>query len=81
MQFPIPRNARDNRADLFLFSPSMDKVFGREGLEIELDDVTGAHVAWDGRGDDGNFLSTGIYFYHIRYGDETKTGKIAVVVR
>jgi hypothetical protein len=50
-------------------------------MAIELDDVTGAHVAWDGRGDNGDFLSTGIYFYYLKYGGETITGKIAVVAR
>ncbi|MBN1447498.1 MAG: hypothetical protein JXA28_06175 [Bacteroidetes bacterium] len=81
MQFPIPRNVSANRADLFLYTVSMNKVFGREGMSIELDDITGAHVAWDGRGDNGDFLSTGIYFYHLKYGGETITGKIAVVAR
>ena len=81
MQFPIPRDAEANRADLYLFSPSMEKVFGRESIAIELDDMTGAHVSWDGRGEGGDYLSSGVYFYVLQYGGERVTGKIAVVKR
>ncbi len=81
LQFPIPRSVEANRADLYLFSPSMEKVFASENMAIELDDMTGAHVAWDGRGEDGDFVSSGVYFYVLQYGGETVKGKIAVVKR
>ncbi|MBE0643146.1 MAG: hypothetical protein IH600_03615 [Bacteroidetes bacterium] len=81
MQFPLPRNIAANRADLFIFSPSMNLVARKEGQTIELDDNFGAFVGYDGRTDGGDLLPSGVYFYVIKYGDESKTGKFAVVKR
>jgi hypothetical protein len=81
MQFPMPRTLAVNRADLYIYAISMDRMLGREGVAIELDDETGAFVGWDGRGDDGEFLPSGVYLYVINYQGGTVKGKFAVVVK
>ncbi len=81
IQFPLPRNLSTNRADLFIFSASMNAVARRESQTIELDDTFGAFVGFDGRTDGGDLLPSGVYFYVIKYGKEQKTGKFAVIKR
>ena len=81
MQFPVPRNLTVNRVDLLIYSASMDLMRRQESTAVELGDDVGAFVAWDGRGDNGNFLSSGIYIYYIKYNGGSITGKFAVVVR
>lgn len=79
LHFPLPRNVASNRADLTIYSVSMDLVARREGLPVELDDTLGAFVGFNGKNDQGGTLPSGVYFYHLRYGDDTKTGKFLVV--
>jgi hypothetical protein len=81
MQFPVPRNVTVNRADLYVYSSSMNLIARRESQPIELDDNYGAFVAYDVRTDTGAELPSGVYFYFMKYGGETKTGKFAVVRR
>jgi hypothetical protein len=81
MRFPVPRNIPVNRADLYIYSVSMDLLRRDENAAIELDDESGAFVGWDGRGDDGDFLGSGVYIYTLRYSGGSITGKFAVVVR
>ncbi|MFA6233518.1 MAG: hypothetical protein WC824_04925 [Bacteroidota bacterium] len=81
IQFPLPRSITVNRADLYVFSASMNLVARREGQAIELDDNFGAFVGFDGRTESGVSLPSGVYFYIIKYGSASKTGKFAVVKR
>jgi hypothetical protein len=81
MQFPVPRDVPVNRADLYVFSVSMNRVALRESQPIELDDALGAFVGYDATTDAGEKLPSGVYFYHLKYGSETRTGKFAVVQR
>lgn len=79
IHFPLPRSVSVNRADLYIFTVSMDLVARREAQAIELDDALGAFVGFDAKSDEGEELPSGVYFYHLKYGSETKTGKFAVV--
>lgn len=79
LQFPLPRDITSNRADLYIYSVSMDLVARRESQPIELDDALGAFVGFNGKNDQGGTLPSGVYFYHLRYGNDTKTGKFLVV--
>lgn len=79
LYLPIPRDVTVNRADLYVYTASMDLVSRRESLPIELDNTLGAFVGYDVRSEAGDILPTGVYFYHLRYGGETVTGKFAVV--
>ncbi|MFZ1728842.1 MAG: T9SS type A sorting domain-containing protein [Bacteroidota bacterium] len=81
MQFPLPRNIVENRADLYIYSVSMNLVASREGQPIELDNSFGAFVGYDARTESGNTIPSGVYFYVIKYGKESKTGKFAVIKR
>ncbi|MBR9977216.1 MAG: hypothetical protein KFH87_03925 [Bacteroidetes bacterium] len=81
MYFPLPRTLDVNQADLYVFSPSMNLIARREAVSIELDDNFGAYVGFDGKTDDGAMLASGIYFYVVRFGDESRSGKFAVVRR
>ncbi len=81
MQIPVPRNTSVNRADLYIYSASMNMIARRESQPIELDDNYGAFVGFDVRTDTGAELPSGVYFYFLKYGRETKTGKFAVVKR
>ena len=79
LHFPLPRDVSSNRADLYIYSVGMDLVARRESQPVELDDTLGAFVGFNGKSDQGKTLPTGVYFYHLRYGDEKKTGKFLVV--
>lgn len=79
LHFPLPRNVVVNRADLYVYTASMDLVSRRESQPIELDNTLGAFVGYDVRSDAGQILPSGVYFYHLRYGDEKITGKFAVL--
>lgn len=79
--FPLPRNAPVNRADLYIYSASMNLISRRESQPIELDNTAGAFVAFDGKNEDGTPIPSGVYFYHLRFGNETLTGKFAVVIK
>lgn len=81
IQFPLPRSITVNRADLYVFSASMNLVARREGQAIELNDDFGAFVGFDARTESGVSLPSGVYFYIIKYGSASKTGKFAVVKR
>ena len=79
LYIPLPRNVAVNRADLYVYTVSMDLVARRESQPIELDNTLGAFVGYDVRSDAGEVLPSGVYFYHLRYGNEKETGKFAVV--
>ncbi|MBR9975869.1 MAG: hypothetical protein KFF77_09840 [Bacteroidetes bacterium] len=79
LHFPLPRDVVVNRADLYVYTVSMDLVSRREAMPIELDNTLGAFVGYDVRSDAGQILPSGVYFYHLRYGDEEITGKFAVL--
>ncbi|MFA6234825.1 MAG: MXAN_6640 family putative metalloprotease [Bacteroidota bacterium] len=77
--FPLPRNVSVNRADLYIYSASMDLISSRDSQTIELDNIAGAFVVFDGKNASGTPIPSGVYFYHLRFGNETRTGKFAVV--
>ena len=79
LQFPVPRTLQSNRADLLIYSPSMDLLARRENQSIELDDLLGAFVGFDGRTDSGIPLPSGVYFYQITFGTQSRTGKFVVI--
>lgn len=81
MVFPVPRSVQANRADLHIFTVSMDRVRFVERAPIELSDDIGAFVAWDGRDDAGDPLPSGVYLYVLDIAGELTKGKIAVVQR
>ena len=59
------------------------KILTPDGMlvrDVAKDDIQGFFV-WDGRNDDGEFVSSGVYIYAIYDGDtgDSKIGKIAVV--
>jgi hypothetical protein len=59
----------------------MDLLARRENQNIELDDLLGAFVGFDGRTDRGIPLPSGVYFYHLTFGTQSRTGKFAVINR
>ncbi|MCB2204978.1 hypothetical protein KQI65_09535 [bacterium] len=81
MSFPLPRNIPVNRANLYIYSVSMNLLVRKENVAIELDDNTGVFVGWDGRSDNGEFLGSGVYIYMLTYQGGSETGKFAVVTR
>ncbi|PLX25398.1 MAG: hypothetical protein C0600_12060 [Ignavibacteria bacterium] len=81
MVFPVPRSVQANRAELFIYTVSMDLARHVEQAPIELSDDIGAFVAWDGRDDEGDPLPSGVYFYVLDIAGEITKGKIAVVQR
>jgi len=81
MHFPLPRDVTVNRADLAVYTVSMDLVASKDNLTVMLLDDLGAAVSWDVMSDDGKPLGTGVYFYVLHYGSETVTGKFAVIAR
>lgn len=79
LHFPVPRSLESNRADLLIYSPSMDLIARRENQAVELDDLHGPIVSYDARTDHGIPLPSGVYFYLITFGTQSRTGKFAVI--
>ncbi|MBM3307141.1 MAG: T9SS type A sorting domain-containing protein [Candidatus Eisenbacteria bacterium] len=57
-------------------------VYNAAGALVRSIEASGASsIAWDGRGDDGEALSSGVYFVRIRSGGNEAVRKVAVVKR
>jgi hypothetical protein len=47
---------------------------------VDEDKLPGEHkVIWDGKDDDGNEISSGVYFYQLRIADQIKTRKMIII--
>lgn len=67
----------DNAVTLTIYSASMDLIYSRP---VQYKTFSGTQYAeWNGRGDDGRVVSSGIYFYVLSRGVESIKGKFAVI--
>lgn len=62
-------------ADLYIYSIDMNLVFNGQVRIVTSDKI---YAQWNGLDDNNIRLNTGIYFYVVKVGDETKKGKFAV---
>lgn len=81
LRIPIPASTQQTRTSFALYSLSMDLQHSVSNVEIRVDEVLGRFVTWDGTGDDGTYVASGVYIYALDLGGEIRTGKIAVVRR
>jgi len=51
----------------------------RSLVEAEAQEPGLRQIPWDGRGDDGNRVSSGVYFYRIQAGETTVSNKMVVL--
>jgi hypothetical protein len=81
---PFPNPYRPARGELtfgFLTTEAEISIFDASGQLVRIlseRDGDGG-VAWDGRNQAGIPLGSGVYFYRIAHGDESRTGKLAVL--
>jgi hypothetical protein len=74
----IPVNISDE-IELKIYSISLNLVYNRK---VRPKFLFGNYlVEWDGRDNSGNFVNTGVYFYHISHNGEDRTGKLIVIRR
>ena len=79
IRFPLPVVVPQAKADLYIYSPSMNLVYEGPDAIIYRDQKYGAYMVWDGQPMSGGPLASGVYFYTIIFGGESKSGKFAVV--
>jgi hypothetical protein len=80
IHFPLPRDLKVNRVQLSIFTPAMLQIFQQDDVPVQLDDMTGAYVAWDINAGVKE-VASGVYFYLLNYDGETRLGKFAVIGR
>lgn len=78
LHFPLPRNTQSNRAELVIYTTSMNEVYRRADIPVELSDMMGAFVSWDVLADGAN-VGSGVYFYVLTVGGERRVGKFAII--
>ncbi len=81
IHFPLPRDILVNRVELSVYSASMEQIYTRSDVAVQLDDTIGAYVAWDVATGDAEDLASGVYFYVLSYSGEKRMGKFGVVAR
>lgn len=77
IRFQIPQSPTA-RATLYVYSSSLELAYRAE-LNIERSTITPPFVAWDGRTSNGEYASTGVYFYVVAVGDQQHIGKFSVI--
>ncbi len=77
LSFRLP-SAIQQKAMLYIFSSSMDRIFANE-LPIDYKRPLEPSIAWDGHDEQGEAVSTGIYFYIVQIDGNEFQGKFAVV--
>ncbi len=72
-RFFINNLARDSEIRIFTLAGSLVR-------KIPSEQVLGARASWDGKNDDGEWVSSGVYFYLVTTPEgESRTGKVAVI--
>lgn len=77
LNFRLP-TAIQQKAMLYVFSSSMDKVIANE-FPIDYKRPLEPSIAWDGHDENGEAVSSGIYFFIIQIDGNEYQGKFAVV--
>ncbi|MBI5475159.1 MAG: hypothetical protein HY964_00295 [Ignavibacteriales bacterium] len=74
--FRLP-NASKETATLSIFTSSMDRVINKEVNVVS--PTFEPIISWDGHDDNGNIVTSGIYFYVVTIDKKDYVGKIAVI--
>ena len=74
IRYDVPRGGADVRLSIYDVSGRLVRT-----LISERESAGEKTVRWDGRGDTGSAVSTGIYFYRITIGGFTATRKMALL--
>ncbi|MEO8399049.1 MAG: hypothetical protein ABI550_04440 [Ignavibacteriaceae bacterium] len=74
--FPVSVN-NVTKVDLNIYTPGMELVFSKTE-NISNHGVAGKVIRWDGRNNNKEKLSSGVYVYAIKSGDETTIGKLVI---
>jgi hypothetical protein len=77
LNFRLP-TAIQQKAMLYVFSSSMDKIFSDE-LSIDYKRPLEPSITWDGHDSNWEAVSSGIYFFVIQIDGNEYQGKFAVV--
>jgi len=76
----IPVNNTDwGKYDIKVYNTSMQLVYNKTDILNILNKFHKKIVTWNGRGNSGDKLATGIYIYAIKTENCTQTGKIAII--
>lgn len=84
----LARPIATNRLSLDIYAPSGELVRAIRGESFGLKVGVGEPSSdekwvyehdWDGKDDDGKDAAGGVYFYRVKAGEETKTGKLVIV--
>lgn len=74
MFIPIAKS-EDGLVDLYIYSTDMNLVYSSQKPIVAADQVV---VIWNGRDNNNNKLSTGVYIYVTKSGDTVKKGKLVI---
>jgi len=75
-QIFIPVAKSNNRlVDLYIYSADMNLVYSTQKPIVAADQIV---VIWNGRDNNNNKLSTGVYIYVVKSGDTVKKGKLVI---
>jgi hypothetical protein len=79
VKFALARNTAATIVSLAIYTPSMDLVFETGRAGVQRDPVYGTYVEWNGRTSKNETPASGMYIYAIQAGDDTITGKLAIL--
>ncbi|MBL0173896.1 MAG: hypothetical protein IPP94_01310 [Ignavibacteria bacterium] len=79
IRFGVKGNFTSPRVTLTVFTASMSRVIRLGDMLIDSDASFGRFVSWNGIGDDGELIPSGVYFYTLDGDDATFVGKFAVI--
>jgi len=82
--FPYPNPF--NPTEGFSVTFSIPEDLGSEDIKIDVFNLLGERIKtlngtneWNGRNEDGNFIASGLYFYHLHTAKGSKKGKLTVI--